>query len=80
MKDKNVSKLTNVGGIERVGLMSLLDKLKNLLSQNAGTVDTAIDKAGDIADAKTQGKYKDTVDKVEQAAKKAVDDGRKPNS
>jgi uncharacterized protein YjbJ (UPF0337 family) len=36
-------------------------------------VDTAIDKAGDVVDDKTQGKYQDTVDKVQDAAKKAVD-------
>lgn len=56
--------------------MGLLDKVKGLLSQNADKVDAAIDKAGDIVDEKTQGKYKDTVDKVREAAKNAVD---KPN-
>ncbi len=40
----------------------MLDKLKDLLSKNADKVDTAIDKAGDVVDDKTQGKYKDTVD------------------
>jgi MT0933-like antitoxin protein len=30
-------------------------------------------KAGDLVDDKTQGKYKDAVDKVQDAAKKAVD-------
>jgi hypothetical protein len=56
--------------------MGLLDKIKGLLSQNADKVDTAIDKAGEIVDEKTQGKYKDTVYKVQEAAKHAVD---KPN-
>ncbi|MBV8965879.1 MAG: antitoxin [Mycobacteriaceae bacterium] len=55
--------------------MGFMDKVKDVLSKNAGTVNTAIDKAGDIVDSKTQGKYKDTVDKVQQAAKKAVDKG-----
>ena len=36
-------------------------------------MDTAIDKAGDIVDKKTQGKYAQHVDKVQDAAKKAVD-------
>ena len=36
-------------------------------------MDTAIDKAGDIVDQKTQGKYSQHVDKVQDAAKKAVD-------
>ena len=39
-------------------------------------VDEAIDKAGDIVDEKTQGKYKDAIHKVEDVAKGAVD---KPN-
>jgi MT0933-like antitoxin protein len=53
--------------------MAFLDKVKNLLARNADKVDTAIDKAGDIVDKKTQGKYTSTVDKVQDAAKKAVD-------
>ncbi len=55
--------------------MSFLDKAKDLLAKNADKVDTAIDKAADIVDEKTQGKYKDKVDKVQEAAKKAVDKG-----
>ena len=61
--------------VERVDPMSFLDKAKDLLSKNADKVDTAIDKAADIVDSKTQGKYKDKVDKVQEAAKKAVDKG-----
>ena len=53
--------------------MGFLDKVKGLLSRNADKVDTAIDKAGDIVDQKTQGKYAQQVDKVQEAAKKAVD-------
>ena len=53
--------------------MGFLDKLKDLASKNKGAVDTAIDKAGDIVDQKTQGKYSSTVDKVQEAAKNAVD-------
>lgn len=51
--------------------MGFLDKAKDLLSQNADKVDKVIDKAGDIVDKKTQGKYAGTVDKVQDAAKKA---------
>ncbi|MCH9666363.1 MAG: antitoxin [Actinomycetia bacterium] len=54
--------------------MGFLDKAKDLLSSNADKVDSAIDKAGDIVDQKTQGKYASTVDKVQDAAKKAVKD------
>jgi MT0933-like antitoxin protein len=49
-----------------VDLVGLLDKLKDLLSKNANKVDTAIDEAGDVADRK----YKGTVGKVEEEAKK----------
>jgi hypothetical protein len=53
--------------------MGFLDKAKDLLSQNADKVEQAIDKAGDIVDEKTQGKYTSVVDKVQDAAKNAVD-------
>jgi len=53
--------------------MGFLDKVKDLVSKNADKVDTAIEKAGDIVDQKTQGKYAGSVDKVQDAAKKAVD-------
>ncbi|MGB5113088.1 MAG: antitoxin [Mycobacterium sp.] len=54
--------------------MSFLDKVKGLLAKNADKVDTAIDKAGDLVDNKTQGKYAQHVDKVQDAAKKAARD------
>jgi hypothetical protein len=53
--------------------MGFLDKAKGLLAKNADKVETAIDKAGDIVDKKTQGKYAGQVNKVQDAAKKAVD-------
>ena len=53
--------------------MGFLDKVKDLLSKNADKVDTAIEKAGDVVDQKTQGKYTQQVDKVQDAAKNAVD-------
>jgi hypothetical protein len=46
-----------------------LGKTKVVLSENADKVSQAIDKAGDIIDEKTQGKYSSTVDKVQDAAK-----------
>jgi hypothetical protein len=54
--------------------MGFLDKVKDLVSKNADKVDTAIDKAGDLVDKKTQGKYAQHVDKVQDAAKKAARD------
>jgi hypothetical protein len=53
--------------------MGFLDKVKGLVSKNANAVETAIDKAGDVVDQKTQGKYASQIDKVQDAAKKAVD-------
>jgi len=55
--------------------MAFLDKVKSLLAKNADKVDTVIDKAGDVVDKKTQGKYTQHVEKVQEAAKKAVDKG-----
>ena len=52
--------------------MGFLDKVKDLVSKNADKVDTAIEKAGDLVDKKTQGKYAGQVDKVQEAAKKAA--------
>ncbi len=56
------------------GLVGFLDKIKDLAVKNSDKVDTAIDKAGDIVDSKTQGKYAETVDKIQDAAKKAAKD------
>jgi antitoxin protein of toxin-antitoxin system len=53
--------------------MGFLDKAKDLLAQNADKVETAIDKAGEFVDDKTQGKYSDTIHKVAEEAKKAAD-------
>ncbi|MDT5218970.1 MAG: hypothetical protein QOF15_1075 [Mycobacterium sp.] len=55
--------------------MGLLDKAKDLLSQNAEKVETAINRAGDFVDDKTQGKYSDTIHKVQAEAKKVIDTG-----
>ncbi|MGE2722263.1 antitoxin [Mycolicibacterium celeriflavum] len=52
--------------------MAFLDKVKNLLAKNADKVDTAIDKAGDMVDRKTQGKYAQHVDKAQDAARNYV--------
>lgn len=52
--------------------MGFLDKAKDLLSQNADKVEMAIDKAGEFVDDKTQGKYSDTINQVQEQAKKAT--------
>ena len=53
--------------------MGIVDKAKELLAQNAETVGQAIDRAGEFVDDKTQGKYADTIHKVQEEAKKATD-------
>ncbi len=55
--------------------MGILDKAKDLLAQNADKVGTAIDKAGEFVDEKTQGKYSDTIHKVQEEAKKVAGSG-----
>jgi hypothetical protein len=57
--------------------MGILDKVKQLLSQNADTVNTAINEAGKFVDEKTQHKYSDTIGTVQEEAKKALDDQTK---
>jgi hypothetical protein len=57
--------------------MGFLDKAKDLLAQNADTVGSAIDKAGEFVDAKTDSKFKDTVNQVQEASKNALKDGTK---
>ena len=50
--------------------MSLLNKIKSLVSKNEKTVATAIDKVADVVESKTGD---DTDKKVEAAAEKAKD-------
>ncbi|WP_078324897.1 antitoxin [Mycobacteroides salmoniphilum] len=51
----------------------LIDKLKSLLAGNKDKVNQAVDKVGDAIDSKTGGKYSSVVDKVQDAAKSAVE-------
>ncbi|MFE3289661.1 antitoxin [Rhodococcus sp. NPDC059234] len=53
-------------------LKGLFGKGKQLAAENADKVEDAVDKAGDFVDDKTGGKYKDHVDKVQDAAKKVI--------
>lgn len=52
--------------------MSFVDKLKNWVSKNPDKAGSAIDKAGDFFDQKTQGKYAQQVDKAQDAARNYV--------
>ena len=52
--------------------MGIFDKAKDLLNEHNEVVDQGIDKAADIVDEKTEGKFKGVVDSAQEAAKKAV--------
>lgn len=52
--------------------MGFLDKAKDWLGKNPDKVNTVIEKAGDIVDERTQGKYAEQVDKAQDAARKYV--------
>ncbi|MFQ6397895.1 antitoxin [Nocardia sp. KC 131] len=51
---------------------NLANKAMDLAQKNADKVDTVIDKAGDLVDEKTGGKFVGQVDSAQDAAKKAV--------
>jgi hypothetical protein len=60
--------------------MALADRLKNLFKQGEGAVGShkdqshqAVDKAADMVDQRTHGKYSDKIDKAQQKADEAVD-------
>lgn len=52
--------------------MAFLDKVKNWVSKNPDKAGSAIDKAGDFFDRKTQGKHAQHVDKAQEAARNYV--------
>lgn len=52
--------------------MGILDKVNNLLSQNADKVETVINKAGEFVDEQTQGNYSDAIHKLQDAASNVV--------
>lgn len=54
--------------------MGFLDKAKKLIAKNDEQVKKAIDKAADLADKTTKGKYHDKIDDVAEKASKAVED------
>ena len=54
--------------------MGLFNKAKDLAQDNADKLDGVIDKAADMVDEKTGGKYSDKIDKAADAARNALDD------
>ena len=55
-------------------LKGMVDKGKDLAAENSDKIDDVVEKAGDLIDNKTGGKYADKIDKVQEAAKKAIPD------
>ncbi|MEU4412218.1 antitoxin [Nocardia salmonicida] len=51
---------------------NLAGKAMDLAAQNADKVDSVIDKAGDVVDEKTGGKFSGQVDSAQDAAKNAL--------
>jgi hypothetical protein len=60
--------------------MSVLDKVKGMLKGHESQASKGVDKAGDLIDEKTGGKYASQVDKGQDQAKKqlGVDDQAPP--
>ena len=60
--------------------MGLLDKAKGLIGKNADKVEGAIDKAADVADDRTGGKYAEHIDAGADRAKGVVQDLGDPSA
>lgn len=55
--------------------MGFLDKAKDLIGSNDDKVDEAIEKAGDVVDDKTGGKYEGQVDKAQDLLQEKTGEG-----
>jgi hypothetical protein len=55
--------------------MGFLDDAKKFIDDHDGQVDQAIEKAGDLVDDKTGGRYAGQVDKVQNLAEQKTGDG-----
>ena len=53
--------------------MGMFDKAKSMLMKNSDKAKGAVDKAGDLIDKKTGGKYASQVDSVQEQAKDMLD-------
>ncbi|MEV6329150.1 antitoxin [Streptomyces sp. NPDC051909] len=52
--------------------MSVMDKLKQMLKGHEDQAGKAVDKAGDMVDQKTQGKYSSQVDTAQEKLKEQL--------
>lgn len=53
--------------------MGIFDNIKKKLGENRDKIDQAVDKAGDLVDERTGGKYADKVDQAQNMAKRQAD-------
>ncbi|MFF7453326.1 antitoxin [Kitasatospora sp. NPDC008115] len=58
--------------------MSMFDKLKSMLKGHEGQAEKGVDKAGDMVDERTQGKYSGQVDTGQEKLKDQLRDDRPP--
>ncbi|MCL4135797.1 UNVERIFIED_CONTAM: hypothetical protein GTU68_047555 [Idotea baltica] len=54
--------------------MGLLDKIKGMLGGNADKVKGGLEKAGDMVDEKTGGKFTDKIDMAEEKIGEVIED------
>ncbi|HVD81729.1 MAG TPA: antitoxin [Propionibacteriaceae bacterium] len=54
--------------------MGIFDKAKDAVSEHSEQIDAGIDKAGDLVDNKTQGKYVEQVDQGQEMGKDKLRD------
>ncbi len=54
--------------------MGLLDKIKGMLGGNADKVKDGLEKAGDMVDEKTDGKFADKVDMAQEKIGEVLED------
>ena len=57
-----------------MGISDFIDKAKDMMSGNKDKVKDGVEKAADMVDEKTGGKFSDQIDKGEEAAKDFVED------
>jgi uncharacterized protein YjbJ (UPF0337 family) len=53
--------------------MSIFDKVKSLVSKNPSKVAEGVDKATDVIDDKTEGKFHDHLEKVDEKVEELID-------
>jgi hypothetical protein len=59
--------------------MSVMDKLKQMLKGHEDQAKQGVDKAGDMFDERTQGKYRSQTDTAQKKADEFIDQNRQDN-